>query len=90
MASVTVGLGLWREIVSELEGVAPIGTQCYTARLASVSGMQLIVIDVQCSAEVKYFVRSDLSNIAFIRHGATSARTIQSTTAGDARGRPEY
>ena len=48
--------------------------QCYTARLATVSGIQLIVIDVQRSAEVNYFVRSDLANIAFIRHGATSAR----------------
>ena len=48
--------------------------QCYTTRVATISGMQLIVIDVQRSAEVNYFVRSDLAKVAFIRHGATSAR----------------
>lgn len=48
--------------------------QCYNSRLAAVSGVQLIVINVQRSAEVNYFVRSDLANIAFIRRGATNAR----------------
>jgi hypothetical protein len=48
--------------------------QCFTTRLATVFGVQLIVVEVRRSAEVNYLVRSDLANIAFIRHGATSAR----------------
>jgi hypothetical protein len=55
---------------------------CYSTRIATISGMQLIVIDVQPSAEVNYFVRSDLANIAFIRHGATSARMSPSEIQG--------
>jgi len=63
--------------------------QCYSARLATVSGLQLIVIDVQRSAEVNYLVRSDIANIAFIRHGATNARMspseIQAKGGSDAK-----
>ncbi len=48
--------------------------QCCASRVATVSGTQLIVVEVQRSADVNCLVRSEIAQIAFIRRGATNAK----------------
>jgi hypothetical protein len=46
-------------------------SQCYRLRLATIAAQSVIVVEVDAAPEVNYLVGS---NIAHIRHGATSAR----------------
>jgi len=49
-------------------------TQCFASQVASVAGTQLIVIEVVPSEKTNYLVRGEQSRIAYMRHGATSAK----------------
>jgi hypothetical protein len=48
--------------------------QCFKSRIATVAGTRLIVVEVEPSSEVNFFVKSELAQTAYIRHGATSTR----------------
>jgi hypothetical protein len=48
--------------------------QCFKSRIATVAGTRLIVVEVEPSSEVNFIVKSELAQMAYIRHGATSTR----------------
>ncbi len=48
--------------------------QCFTSAVMTISGTRVIVVEVQPSSYVNFFVKSDLAQMAYIRHGATNAR----------------
>lgn len=48
--------------------------QCYTSSVATVSGALLVVVEVRQAPEVNYIVKSELAQMAYTRHGATSVR----------------
>jgi schlafen family protein len=48
--------------------------QCFTARVAVIAGTRVVVVDVVASQEVNYLVKSELAQMAYIRHGATNMK----------------
>jgi hypothetical protein len=48
--------------------------QCFASRVATILGTRVIIVDVQPSQEVNFFVKSDLAQTAYIRHGGSSMK----------------
>lgn len=48
--------------------------QCFTSRVTVIAGTRVVVVDVVTSQEVNYLVKSDLAQMAYIRHGATNMK----------------
>ncbi len=48
--------------------------QCFTSQVVTVRGTDIVVVEVEQSPEINFLVKSDQAKIAYIRHGATSAR----------------
>ena len=48
--------------------------QCFTSRVTVIAGTRIIVVDVVASQDVNYLVKSDLAQMAYIRHGATNMK----------------
>jgi hypothetical protein len=49
-------------------------SQRFTSRVTKLAGMPVILIEVERSREINYFVSTSLANLAYIRHGATSSK----------------
>lgn len=48
--------------------------QCFSSTVAVISGTRVILVEVSRSQDINYFVKSDLAQMAYIRHGATNMK----------------